>query len=216
MKIEELNIGDSEPPALGHLLQSRADGYPGTLTPAMEEKIRNMMSSFGALKEAVQDMRIRVNLMEAAVESLESASADLVAALINEKNAEHTELQATINKTREDAKNELDAAIIKAKEEAIKEMDADILKDKQEVQKQLDSLKQLSAVLSQTQSKAPSEQMSPTTYVAPSHASQAHEPSETESTTSFETICDELLRHTKNYLRSLNVEYRVDINAVSK
>jgi chromosome segregation ATPase len=182
----------------------------------MEDKIKTMMSSFGALKEAIQDMRSRVNLMEAAVESSESASADLMAALIKEKNAERADFEAAINKTKEEAERELKDAVAKAKEEAVKEMDAEILKDKQEVQKQLDSLKQLSAVLSQTQSKAPSEHLSVDTYVAPSHASQAHEPSEVESTTSFETICDELLRHTKNYLRSLNVEYRVDINAVSK
>jgi len=196
----------------------------------MEDNIKNMMANFVAMKEAIsgvqksildvkeflQNMETRANVMAAAMESAGIESTELIAALIKEKNAERDNFAAAIQKTKDDAKTELEAAVIKAKEDAIKEMDGEIVKNKEDFQKELDSLKQLTILLSQTsqvQNKAPSERMSVTSYLSPSQTSETQL---SESAKSFGTICEELLKHTKNYLRNLNVEYRVDISAVSR
>lgn len=174
---------------------------------AMEDTIQGMKRSIANAKAFVQDMEPQVNRIALDVDSTRAGSTDLIATLIKERDADRAEFEAVIKKTKDEAKEEIEAAIAQAKKDAIAELDAETIKNREEVQKQLVSLQQLGNMFSQ-KSKA-SEEMSVTTFTS-------QPVSEAESSTSFEAICDELLQHTDNYLRTLNLEYRVDINAVSK
>ena len=201
----------------------------------MEDKVRAMQTAFDTMtddmkgasgllydvKSLVQDLETRMKSMENNLKDLEAASKHLnTVAIESEQNKQReidaafdkgkqfavTELSESIRKDRDDARNEFNAAFIKIKEEARMEMEAAVIKAKE------DTIKELTFALAKSKIPVPINHKAENAVTTQLPTMR---PSEADCSTSFGTICEELIRHTASYLRTLNHEYRVEISNVS-
>jgi hypothetical protein len=173
----------------------------------MKDDIKRANSSIQQVRSVFNDTETKFKMMENNVSTLEDILKHInVFAIESEQNIQKEidaafdkgkqwaikELSDTITKDQNDARNEYNAALIKTKEDTIQELAFALTK----------------VHVFNTNGK-PDDTFTTSTQLSTAQVSEA------DCSTSFETICEELLRHTAGYLRTLNNEYRVEISNVS-